>query len=94
MNFNFYNILEIGVPVVALILFLWIDNVVDFLKNHWKKARCYIGFLLFDMELYKVWSGAGTVSGGMRAIHGDGSTVVAFQNEVLLWKSFCNGNIY
>lgn len=51
MNFNIYNVLEIGVPVIALILFLWIDNVVDFLKDHWKKARCYIGFLLFDMLL-------------------------------------------
>lgn len=51
MNFNIYNVLEIGVPVVALILFLWIDNVVDFLKNHWEKARRFIVFLILNIPL-------------------------------------------
>jgi hypothetical protein len=51
MNFNIYNVLGICAPVVAFFLLFLIANVVGFVKDHWKKARFFIGFLIFDIPL-------------------------------------------
>lgn len=83
MNFNIYNVLEIGVPVVALILFLWIDNVVDFLKNHWEKARRYIVFLILNIPL-----AASSVVCVSRIFESLASGNISKSIAIVLWLTF------
>lgn len=60
MNFSIYHVLGVCAPIVAFVLLFVIANVVGFLKEHWKKARLFIGVLIFDIIL------VATVMGGAR----------------------------